>query len=60
MLLLSQQKKHRSSAMLTINDHPQMRQVFGEFRAERVQIAYTVGGGGARSKAANELIYRTW
>lgn len=45
--------------ILTINDHPDMRRVFGPFRTERVGINYTVGGG-AKPKAAGELIIRTW
>jgi len=46
-------------AMLTINDHPRMREVFRAFRRERVSINYTIGGGD-KAKAAGELIYRTW
>jgi DNA adenine methylase len=46
-------------AILTINDHPSMRQVFGKYRRKRIGISYTLGGGG-KPKAAAELIYRTW
>lgn len=46
-------------AILTINDHPDMRRVFGAFRSQRVRIDYTAGGG-HQPKAAGELIYRTW
>lgn len=48
----------KGKAVLTINDHPDMRRVFGQFRRQKVQITYTVGREkGARS---GELIYRTW
>lgn len=46
-------------AILTINDHPDMRAAFAGFRFERVGIEYTVGGGD-QAKAAGELIMRTW
>lgn len=52
-------RRMQGRALLTINDHPTMRRTFKGFRAERVGIAYTVGGGD-RAKAAGELIYRTW
>lgn len=45
--------------VLSINDHPDIRKVFQGFKFERVGINYTVGGG-AKPKAAGELIYRTW
>jgi DNA adenine methylase len=48
----------KGRAILTINDHPQMRRVFKGFRCQKVPITYTIGGG-ARA-ARNELIYRTW
>jgi DNA adenine methylase len=32
-------------AILTINDHPDMRRVFGRFKSRTVPIRYTVGGG---------------
>ncbi len=49
----------RGRAILTINDHPTMRKVFGEFRCQRVSIDYTICGS-QRAKRAGELIYRTW
>lgn len=52
-------KAMKGRAILTINDHPDMRKVFGGFRSERVSVAYTIGGG-AKAKAAGERIYRTW
>lgn len=45
-------------AILTINDHPDMRRVFGKFKHRLVGIGYSLGGG--KPKQASELIYRTW
>lgn len=52
-------RKLKGRAVLTINDHPAMREVFGRFQVETFDLVYTVGGGG-RAKQATELIYRTW
>ena len=49
----------QGKAVLTINDHPAMRETFDGFRRQRVGIAYTPGGG-HNAKQAGELIYRTW
>ncbi len=49
----------KGRAILTINDHPRMRQVFDGFRRQPVDISYTIGGAD-RPKRAGELIYRTW
>lgn len=49
----------KGKAVLTINDHPDMRRVFDGFRRERVKLTYTIGGG-SRAKPAGELIYRSW
>lgn len=48
----------KGTAVLTVNDHPDMRQVFARFEIERVGIRYTLGGRGA-SKQAGELIIRS-
>jgi len=48
----------RGKAMLTINDHADMRRIFGGFRRQRAAIDYTIGGG--KGKAAAELVFRTW
>lgn len=52
-------RRLKGSAVLTINDHPAMREVFGRFTVEQFDLVYTVGGG-ASAKPATELIYRTW
>jgi DNA adenine methylase len=45
----------KGAAILTINDHPDMRRVFGHFPSRTVAIRYTLGGGeGAKRR---ERIY---
>ncbi|MBE0599482.1 MAG: DNA adenine methylase [Desulfuromonadales bacterium] len=46
-------------AILTVNDHPDMRQVFQGLRMQTVGINYTVGGTN-RGVARQELIIRSW
>lgn len=46
-------------AVLTINDHPDMRRIFAAFRRRRVPISYTIGGA-QRAKQTAELIFTTW
>jgi DNA adenine methylase len=36
----------KGSAILTINDHPEMARIFQGFKVEKVKINYTIGGGG--------------
>ena len=49
----------KGRAILTINDHPDMRRLFDRFRRKCVEIDYTVGGVGRSKTKARELIYRT-
>lgn len=51
----------KGKALLTVNDHPVMREVFAAFPAERLKITYTVArkDGGERAPSA-ELLVRTW
>ena len=44
-------------ALLTVNDHPEMRRVFAQFPMQTVGIKYTVGGGGGVDR--QELIIRS-
>ena len=47
----------KGSAVLTINDHPDMRARFDRFAGWTVPISYTIGGARAGRK---ERIYTTW
>jgi DNA adenine methylase len=49
----------KGSAVLTINDHPEMRRIFKGYAMDSVDINYTIGGGGT-GKGRKELIYRNW
>lgn len=46
-------------AVLSINDHPEIRRVFEGFPVVPLQIRYTVGREG-REQAAGELIIKSW
>ena len=46
-------------ALLSINDHPQIREVFAGMPMETVPIQYTVGGAG-KPVNRRELIIRSW
>ncbi len=50
----------KGKALLTLNDHPDMRRVFAAFKHQRVELTYTVGGAKGREKRSGELIFRTW
>lgn len=49
----------KGSAILTINDHPEMKRIFKGYVMDSVDIDYTIGGGGT-GKGRKELIYRNW
>lgn len=49
----------KGRAILTINDHPDMRRVYAGFRSDGMRTTYTVGGG-QKAKSAGELLIRTW
>lgn len=51
--------KLQGKAILTINDHPDMRQVFHKFPFQTVEISYTLGGAEAPKKA-RELVFTSW
>lgn len=48
----------QGKAVLTINDHPEMRRIFSGFPYQVADIAYTIGAG--PEKRARELILRSW
>lgn len=49
----------QGKVVLSINDHPAIRECFAGFHVEEVPINYTVGGGG-KAVARTELIYSSW
>lgn len=49
----------QGKVVLSINDHPAIRECFADFHVEEVPINYTVGGGG-KAVARTELIYSSW
>lgn len=46
-------------AILSINDHPTMREVYGAFHARRLKTTYKLGGN-RHPKQAAELLVTTW
>lgn len=49
----------KGRAIVSLNDHPDIRTAFAGFHMETVDIKYTVGGGG-REAARKELIIFSW
>ena len=49
----------KGRAILTLNDHPAIRDLFRDFHIERADHTYTVGGG-AHAKEVGELIIFSW
>lgn len=49
----------QGSAVLTINDHPEIRKLFKGFKSMSTPITYTIAGGD-KGKQAKELIYCNW
>jgi DNA adenine methylase len=49
----------QGKAMISLNDHPDIRRVFNAFQMETAEINYTVGGG-ARQAPRTELIIYSW
>ena len=45
--------------MLSINDTPLAREVFGRFEMEEVPVTYTIGAAHGRAQRAGELIVST-
>lgn len=50
----------RGRAILSINDHPAMRETYGAFRRRRLSTTYVMGQRSGRAKPANELLITTW
>lgn len=49
----------KGKAMLSINDHPDIRRAFAGFHMEDLSISYTVGGG-AKAADRRELVIWSW
>ncbi|MEX3915959.1 DNA adenine methylase [Paraburkholderia sp. BR10872] len=49
----------KGKAIVSLNDHPDIRRAFDGFHIETVDICYTVGGGG-REAARKEVIIFSW
>lgn len=49
----------KGRVVLSINDHPAIRQCFGRFDMEELEIDYTVGGGANRAPR-RELVIYSW
>lgn len=46
--------------VVSINDHPAIREVFAGFDLVPLQLDYTIGGGQGRGKKFGELIIKSW
>lgn len=49
----------KGKAIVSLNDHPDIRRIFAQFQMDTVPIQYTVGGGG-KSVDRQELIIYSW
>jgi DNA adenine methylase len=49
----------KGKAILSLNDHPEIRKIFAAFQMDTVPITYTVGGGG-KEVERGELIIYSW
>lgn len=57
--MAEQMRTLRGKALLSINDHPDIRRVFDGFAMQTVDVDYTVGGAG-KGTGRRELIIRSW
>lgn len=49
----------KGKAIISVNDHPEMRKAFKGFRMKTLDIAYTVGGNANRAPR-KELVICSW
>jgi DNA adenine methylase len=49
----------KGKAIVSLNDHPDIRRIFAEFEIDTVPIKYSVGGG-AKTVDRNEVIIYSW
>ncbi|OLZ78507.1 restriction endonuclease subunit M, partial [Chromobacterium violaceum] len=50
----------KGNMIISVNDIPEMRQAFDGLAIDRVDINYSVGGGGRSKERKGELIIRNW
>lgn len=50
----------QGKAVVSINDHPAIREVFAGFDLVPLQLAYTIGGADGRGRQFGELIIKSW
>ncbi|ERW47957.1 hypothetical protein Q031_02759, partial [Pseudomonas aeruginosa BWHPSA018] len=48
----------KGKAIISLNDHPEIRECFASFHIESTDITYTVGGG--QGSAAREVLIFSW
>jgi len=53
-------RQARGRVLVSINDHPAIREVFGGFQLVPLQLNYTIGGVNNTGKASGELIVKSW
>lgn len=53
-------KSIKGRMIVSVNDIPEMRLAFSGLQMERLEINYTVGGGGRSKGTAGELLIRNW
>lgn len=50
-------KTLKGKALISLNDHPDIRRVFQDFQIHETELQYTVGGGGKSGKSGELLIF---
>ena len=50
----------KGKVMLSINDHPDIRSVFGEFHTMGLDIKYAIGSTHGNVQASKELVITNW
>jgi DNA adenine methylase len=58
-LLAAKMRAAKGKVVVSLNDHPDIRQCFHGFQMETLQLDYTVGGGANRA-SRGELIIYSW
>jgi DNA adenine methylase len=50
-------KRLKGKAIISLNDHPEIRRIFADFQMDTVPITYTVGGADRAVDRAEVIIY---